>query len=163
MREWPDAPLIRYITILGKEVVFCNSPDANKDVLQTHCYDLHKAPTWSRIINDFARGGLATLEGEQHRQHRKILNNSFSPGNVRELLPNMRKAAEETSRVMESTITANDGQTGIFDCTQTFSKATLDIIVMAIVGVDISVLVSAGEDRYSFDEAYRAIFTPDSN
>lgn len=42
MRQFPDAPLIRYLTFANTEVLVVNSPAAYKEVLQSHCYSFTK-------------------------------------------------------------------------------------------------------------------------
>lgn len=42
MREYPDAPFIRYLSLFNSEVLMVNSPNAFKAVLQSQCYSFQK-------------------------------------------------------------------------------------------------------------------------
>lgn len=45
MKENPEAPFIRYRTVANNEILFANSLNAYKEVLQTHCYSFeHPTP-----------------------------------------------------------------------------------------------------------------------
>ncbi|KAJ3540627.1 hypothetical protein NM208_g2693 [Fusarium decemcellulare] len=61
MKEYPDAPFIRYLSLLNREVLMVNNAHAQKAVLQTKCYSFVKPPFWERIIGEIAGKGLAAL------------------------------------------------------------------------------------------------------
>jgi cytochrome P450 len=73
MRKFPDEPLIRYLSIANKEMILLNSPQAHKEVLQTHCYSFVKPSFHSRIVGDIAGRGLLFAEGNEHKTQRKLL------------------------------------------------------------------------------------------
>ncbi|KAK4173708.1 putative cytochrome P450 E-class, group I [Triangularia setosa] len=56
------------------------SPQAHKEVLQTHCYKFKKPEIMYRFIGDSTRRGLLFAEGEKHKLTRRRLNGIFGPG-----------------------------------------------------------------------------------
>ncbi|EMR64334.1 putative cytochrome p450 3a5 protein [Eutypa lata UCREL1] len=144
MREHPDVPLIRFLTFGNGEVV---SGPINHDEVE--------------------------VEGEAHRAHRKMINPAFSINNIRRLEPVFQKKAKEVTSIFERALEASNGSsTAAIDCTATFTKATLDVMGVALFGVDLSGLNStqvrgtaAGRQRESemtFHDAYDGIFGQDS-
>ncbi|KAK6215908.1 hypothetical protein LQW54_004088 [Pestalotiopsis sp. IQ-011] len=117
--------------------------------------------------------GIATLEGEDHRASRKMLTSSFSINNIRRLEPVfLSKAREVCSLVARAIASSPDGRAATIDCTETFSKATLNIIGVTSLGIELDYLNSnATENKfspdsktlsdYSFHQAYNTIFGPD--
>ncbi|KAF4448364.1 cytochrome P450 [Fusarium albosuccineum] len=73
MKEYPDAPFIRYLSLLNREVLMVNNAHAQKAVLQTKCYSFVKPPFWERIIGEIAGKGILFTEGREHRKQRRLL------------------------------------------------------------------------------------------
>lgn len=73
MKEWPDAPLIRYISFGNSEIVLINSLAAHKEVLQTKCYSFVKPPFFTRLVGEIVGKGLLFSEGDEHRHQRRLL------------------------------------------------------------------------------------------
>lgn len=73
MQKWPDAPLIRYLSLGHSEIVLINSLPALKEVLQTKCYSFVKPPFWVRLSREIAGRGLALMEGDEHKEQRRLL------------------------------------------------------------------------------------------
>ncbi|KAI2612348.1 cytochrome P450 [Hypoxylon fragiforme] len=171
MKEFPEAPVIRYLTFANTEVLVCNSLNAFKDVLQTRCYAFHKPVRWRRMMVEITGKGVLSLEGEEHRQHRKMLTGAFSTPNVRKLDPVFRYKTKELGDVLDSAI--GTGDSTVIDCTEVFSKATLDIIGITVLGVELTNLKSIStkdqkrdkgkrykaKKDYTFHEAYEVIFS----
>ncbi|RYO87230.1 hypothetical protein DL766_009156 [Monosporascus sp. MC13-8B] len=177
MREHPDVPLIRFLTFGNGEVIVCNSPDSFKEVLQTKCYSFRKSDFFRRITSEFVGYGVVTMEGEAHRAHRKMITPVFSLNNIRRLEPVFQNKAKEVTWLFDRAIDANDGGATSIDCTDTFTRATLDAVGVALFGVDLSGLKEApisnadeksrwaAEGRqttYGFHEAYDGIFGQDT-
>lgn len=178
MREWPDASLIRYLGVGNSEVLVPNSLNAYKEVLQTQCYSFRKPDWFMRMVKDVIGKGLLAQGGSEHRAHRKMLNHPFSASNIRKLEPLFKAKARGISSVFDEVIAAGDdgGRTGVIDCTETFSKATLDIMGVSILGEELSLLTTvkhgggkAGASKsytsfdpatYTFHRAYHIFFAP---
>ncbi|KAH6646939.1 cytochrome P450 [Truncatella angustata] len=170
MKQYPDAPFIRYLSFANTEVLVPNSINSHKEVLQAQCYSLSKAKFFLRIVKEVAGHGLILMEGDEHKAHRRMLGNSFQLKNIRKLEPIFQDKAKDICRFFEKNIAKNDGRTGTFDCTDTFSKAILDIMGSAILGVDLD-YVKPDEARNkttngafshgcTFHEAYDVFFAP---
>ncbi|KAI1638104.1 cytochrome P450 [Biscogniauxia mediterranea] len=162
MREFPDAPLIRYRTFANTEVLLCNSVAAHQDVLHTHCYSFKKTDLWRRMTGQITGHGIITMEFAEHRAHRKMLNPYVSTGNVRKLEPIFRRKAEELGRLFRRAIAAGPDGTGVIHCTELLARATLDIMGVTSLGQDLRLLTSDHDEpgRYTFHKAYGAIFSP---
>lgn len=102
-----------------------------------------------------------------------VINPAFSINNIRRLEPVFQRKAKEVTSLFERALEASNGSsTAAIDCTATFTKATLDVMGVALFGVDLSGLNStqvrgtaAGRQRESemtFHEAYDGIFGQDS-
>jgi cytochrome P450 len=96
-----------------------------------------------------------------------VLNGAFSPVNIRRLGPIFKIKASEVNMLFDCAIAAGqDGRIGVIDCTDTFSKATMDIIGLTLFGVDLANLNSTtfgdkghgAEREFTFYEAYNDIF-----
>ncbi|RYP18748.1 hypothetical protein DL765_003770 [Monosporascus sp. GIB2] len=177
MREHPDVPLIRFLTFGNGEVIVCNSPDSFKEVLQTKCYSFRKSDFFRRITHEFVGYGLVTMEGEAHRAHRKMITPVFSLNNIRRLEPVFQNKAKEVTWLFDRAIDENNGGAAAIDCTDTFTRATLDAVGVALFGVDLSGLketpISNADDKsqwaaerrqmtFGFHEAYDGIFGQDT-
>ncbi|KAI0006418.1 cytochrome P450 [Xylariaceae sp. FL0662B] len=173
MKQFPDAPVIRYLTFANTEVLVCNSLNSFKDVLQTNCYLFHKPDRWRRMMVEITGKGVLSLEDDEHRLHRKMLAGVFSAPNVRKLEPVFQTKASELSTVLSQAISGSDrekGSQGVIDCTEVFSKATLDIIGVTILGAELANLKTVNDqsqrqntkaqakEAYTFHEAYEIIF-----
>ncbi|KAI4864228.1 cytochrome P450 [Hypoxylon rubiginosum] len=172
MKDFPDAPIIRYLTFANTEVLVCNSLNSFRDVLQTNCYAFHKPDRWRRMMVEITGKGVLSLEDDEHRQHRKMLTGAFSTFNVKKLEPVFQSKTKELGDILDLTISQNNGGYGVIDCTDVFSKATLDVIGVTVLGVELANLksVSIGDKpssqskqvnsgkEYTFHDAYEIIF-----
>lgn len=116
--------------------------------------------------------GVLSLEDDEHRQHRKMLTGAFSTFNVKKLEPVFQSKTKELGDILDLTISQNNGGYGVIDCTDVFSKATLDVIGVTVLGVELANLksVSIGDKpssqskqvnsgkEYTFHDAYEIIF-----
>lgn len=178
MKEHPDAPFIRYLGFLNSEVLVPNSLAAHKIVLYDNCYTFAKPQWFLRIVKEVAGHGLILMEGAEHRAHRRMLTNSFSLKNIRKLEPVFKEKAQDICRFFDKSISDNDGETGTFDCIDTFMRAILDIMGTVILGVDLDYVKPGTEGETSqsldtgksgkakrecsFHEAYDVFFAPNT-
>ncbi|OTB04987.1 hypothetical protein M426DRAFT_145735 [Hypoxylon sp. CI-4A] len=176
MKEFPDAPVIRYLTFANNEVLVCNSLNSFKDVLQTNCYSFHKPDRWRRLMVEITGKGVLSLEDNEHRQHRKMLGGVFSAFNVRKLEPIFKSKAKELGDVIARATSESDRDdegSGLIDCIDILSRVFLDIIGVTVLGVELSHLKPAantgghahtqdekagGSRSYTFHDAYEIIF-----
>ncbi|XXG96106.1 hypothetical protein Hte_002385 [Hypoxylon texense] len=171
MRDYPKGHLLRYISFANTEVLVPTSVNAVREILQTQCYSSQKSPGWRRMVKEMAGDGVLIMEFDRHRHHRKMLNSSFSPANIRKLEPLLKSKAIETCQLFDRAIAANeDGRTGVIDCADCFTKTTLDIMGMAVLGIDLGNLKKTGFDgqgkanetdaEFGFLKAYEIVFAP---
>ncbi|KAK6074247.1 cytochrome P450 [Seiridium cupressi] len=169
MREWPDAPMIRYLSFANTEVLVCNSLNSYKDVLQTNCYSFKKPGTWRKITGMITGQGLLVLEFDEHRAHRKMVAGPFSAPSTRKLEPVFQEKAKEVAELFDRAITAGNGKIGKVNVTDTFTKFTLDIVGRTVLGKDLNNLRSTSfaseggkstdDGEYTFYQAYGSIFS----
>ncbi|KAK8135565.1 cytochrome P450 [Apiospora sp. TS-2023a] len=172
VRQFPDTPVIRYLSFANAEVLVPLTPDGLKEVLQTKCYDFSRSRLWLRMVVEFAGWGIITFDGDAHKASRKMLSTAFSLANIRRTEPVFKDKAFEICETLSHTLSASGGGGGIDDSTAVMdaidimSKATLDIMGVASLGVDLSSL-REGADReksskarghYDFRTAYDTIF-----
>lgn len=180
MRENLDAPVIRYLTVANTEVLVCNSLNCHKEVLQTKCYSFRKPDRWLRMFESMVGKGVLSMEGAEHRAARKMLAGPFSLSNIRKLEPVFLSKAKDVNSLFDYAIAANPGgEWGVIDCTDTFSKATLDIIGATTLGIDLANITSTNfgshapaakkdnayrkdHENYSFHQAYTVTFSQDA-
>ena len=107
-----------------------------------------------------------------------MVNPVFSINNIRRLEPVFQKKAKEVTSLFDRALGRSGGKTATIDCTATFTTATLDVMGVALFGVDLSGLSSTeydenadgktggqlagGRVKMTFHDAYDNIFGQDS-
>ncbi|KAK8080878.1 cytochrome P450 [Apiospora hydei] len=146
MKQWPDAPVIRYLGVFNREVLVVNSPTAYKHLLQNNCYSFVKPGWWRKAVREIEGDGLIMMEHDEHRAHRKMLNGTLSAPSVKKLEPVVWEKAREVGLLFDSAIAADpSGNTGIISSSDTFSKFTLDIMGRITLGFEMNHLGSTAE------------------
>ncbi|KAI1495618.1 cytochrome P450 [Biscogniauxia marginata] len=140
MREWPNAPFIRSLTIAGRETLLVNSLGAHKAFLQTHVYDFVKPPFFARMVGEITGKGLLFAEGDQHRHQRKLLSGPFSVPSIRKIMPVFQEEAQRLSGVFESAI--GEKPYSSIEVTNAFSESFMDTIGIAVLGIRLETLSS---------------------
>ncbi|KAF2714603.1 cytochrome P450 [Pleomassaria siparia CBS 279.74] len=176
MREWPDAPVIRYLTFGNTEVLVANSLESFRELLQTKCYEFCKPDRWHRIVGEIIGKGVINMEGDEHRAARRMLTGTFNVPNSRKLIPVFQAKAKEVSALFERAIAGgNDGDgTGVFTALDAFQSFTLDTFGVVNLGVELNHLrsITFDDDKiegkkvkekdggWTFHKAYEIIFAP---
>ncbi|KAH8847789.1 hypothetical protein MCOR27_001908 [Pyricularia oryzae] len=150
--QWPDSPFVRFFTIGNKESLLINGIEANREVFATHCYAFTKPSLFLRFVGDIAGTGLLFTEGDEHKRHRKMILNVFSVPNLKKMFPIFQEKAEELSQHLDATIAASTGDSIDVQCI--YSKATIDIIGITALGLDLRNLKST-KLRMDFLQCYR--------
>ncbi|KAK7700988.1 hypothetical protein SLS64_010582 [Diaporthe eres] len=169
-RQYPEAPLIRYLSLANTEVILVNSVEAHRQVLQTH-NDLFERPSAiRRMIKRFSGDGLTSFESDEYLAHRKVLSGCFTPDCIRKLEPVFKEKVAQLSLLFGRAIEASGGAPAVIGCTDTFGRLTLDVMGRTLLGTDLSYLERAEFDRngnlvkateqYGFLDAYNAVFGP---
>lgn len=122
------------------------------------------------MVREMAGDGVVGMELDRHHNHRRMLNGAFSLANVRKLEPLLKSVATEVSQLFDRAIAASkDGRTGAVDIVDCFSKATVDIMGMAILSIDLgNIRKTTFDDRnkvddnlkFGFAKAYDIVFAP---
>lgn len=96
----------------------------------THSYDFPKPPLARWSLSQILGAGLLVVEGEQHRQQRRILNPAFGPAQIRGLTEVFVEKAYEL-RTMWNAELEKHGAPARIDVHAGLSRATLDVIGLA--------------------------------
>lgn len=179
MRENPEAPFIRYLSFANTETLVINNLGAHKEVLANNSYAFPISSSWKRAVWEIIGTGLATMDGEQHKAHRKMIINCFSPRNLRKLEPVFRAKAKDLCHLFERAIDAQEigDQSAVIEASDTFSKTTLDVMGKATLGIELSNMESttftdtvatvadpeSGSNKgLTFYHSYHTLFTQDT-
>ncbi|KAI6083023.1 cytochrome P450 [Hypoxylon rubiginosum] len=148
---WPESPFIRYPILANKEILLINTVEAHKQILQTKCYDFVKPKFLGRLLGEIVGTGLLFAEGHEHKRQRKMVLNVFSVPNMKKLLPVFREKADEMVSFMERKL--KETPSGNIEVQSIYTKATLDAIGVAALGVELENLRSE-ELKLDFLQCY---------
>jgi cytochrome P450 len=110
-------------------------PETLMDVLNTHNYDWEKPPYIRKILAGILGEGLAHVEGAKHKAMRRVVAPAFSGRHIRELAPLFYSKGLTLADVMARQV-RDSSSDGTFDVTGLVSRAALDVIGAAGVGMD---------------------------
>lgn len=159
----------RYGFLFNRERFYTEDRTALNFIL-TH-NDVFQKPSQTRqVLTDMLGNGVLTAEGHDHKRQRKVLNSSFSPSAVRDMVPIfLDKAGElrdkllsiiedETSEASPTPATDEDKVVGgrKVDIMKFLGQATLDVIGVAGFNYDFKAL---SEPKNELAEAYREMMT----
>lgn len=182
MKQYPDAPFIRYLSFFNNEVLVCNNTAVCRDVLQTHCYSVPKSDFFRRLSRDLIGKGILGMVGPVHKAHRRMLAAPFSFGNILRLYPLFQRKAQELCAEVGQAVD-DDVARGIpasVNFSDIFMRAFLDIIGVAVLGKELTeldtVILDSGpqkeassngdpetqHDESPFHQAYGEFFAPPS-
>ncbi|EIW62528.1 cytochrome P450 [Trametes versicolor FP-101664 SS1] len=122
----------------------------------THSVDYARAEENLRQSVQFFGKGLLVVQGEQHRQQRRILNPAFGPAQVRDLTEIFVQKATQLRDVWAEAASKAGGLARV-NVNRDLSKATLDIIGMAGFNYDFHTL-DGGEKPNELYAAFRQLF-----
>ncbi|KAI1773266.1 cytochrome P450 [Hypoxylon cercidicola] len=148
---WPDSPFIRYPILANKEILLINTVEAHKQIMQTKCYDFVKPKFLGRLLGEIVGTGLLFAEGHEHKRQRRMILNVFSVPNMKKLLPVFREKAEEMVSLMDRKL--KEIPTGNIEVQSIYTKATLDAIGVAALGIELENLRSE-ELKMDFLQCY---------
>ncbi|KZT61468.1 cytochrome P450 [Calocera cornea HHB12733] len=112
------------------------------------------------VLNSVIGPGLLVAEGDVHKRQRRIMNPSFSPGQIREVTPIFFEKSQQLRDVLSSILSkssAPDGEEEI-NMYAWFGRATLDVIGQAGFGYRFNALYDETNELYvAFREMIQAI------
>lgn len=110
----------------GQDVVYMVGPEANRFVLASQRRLFSHRQGWWFITKMFGNG-LLTMDGEQHDQHRHMMNPAFTISYMDHYLPIMQRIIRER--------TADWAQRGEVDLFDEARKITFDVAAEALTGL----------------------------
>ncbi|KAI9223568.1 cytochrome P450 [Blastocladiella britannica] len=121
---------------MGKPHLWVSDPRAIHAMLVTHARRFERTKI-ARQLLAWATGplGLLTLEGDDHRRHRRIINPVFNLKNLRTLTPVIAEAAREMSAAV-----SGGGAAVNVEFTDLASKVALNIIGRTTMAMDFDAL-----------------------
>ncbi len=105
-------------------------PDANRHVLLDRDKIFSSRKPWMAIMGKIFPNGLLLRDGEEHKQHRKIMHEAFTR-------PALRNYLERMNPMIERGIGSWGGQGKGFLAFRAFKALTLDIAASIFVGVEL--------------------------
>ncbi|KAL8377962.1 hypothetical protein RB595_008582 [Gaeumannomyces hyphopodioides] len=155
--RWPDSPLVRHFGLANAEVLLVNGVEAHREVLQTRCHAFRKPASFARLVGEIAGAGLIFAEGEEHTRQRKMIMNVFSLPNLKKTLPVFLDKAGDLAGFLNRKVVENP--TGTIEMYDAFSKATIDIIGVTSLGIELRNLRSDTLDL-DFLQIYEKLLAP---
>ncbi|KAF5534232.1 benzoate 4-monooxygenase cytochrome P450 [Fusarium mexicanum] len=137
-REFPDAPIIRYLNFANGETLFVNSIEAYKQVLQTKSSYFVKPAFAKQFAHEFIGDGLPFAEGKLHKVRRAAISQPFSAARLRAFSPVVQQKAEQLIDVL----TQQRNEHGNVEIESNIWKAVLDVIGIETFGLDLNHLES---------------------
>ncbi|KAI1839710.1 hypothetical protein JX266_014078 [Neoarthrinium moseri] len=133
--QWPDSPFIRFKGLANSDMLLVNTVEAHRQVLQTCGYDFQKPGFFARLVGEIAGTGLLFAEADDHKRQRRFVQKVFTPQNLRKLSPVFQCKAKELTTYLSSFL-ERSGEHEI-EVQSIFTKATLDIIGVTTLGVEL--------------------------
>ncbi|KAM7194181.1 cytochrome P450 [Naviculisporaceae sp. PSN 640] len=155
-------PFIRYFGPLGSECLLINSTEAINEVFVKHPYAFVKPVFMKKFIGPvIGMKGLFFIEGqEEHLAIRRKMSKTFGIANLKRLVGVFQEKAAELGDVLEERIDEFQSRAGkddaVIDVASEYMSATLDIIGVAALGVELGSLAS----NTPFKQCFRHVFDP---
>ncbi|KAM0247960.1 hypothetical protein ACHAP5_003744 [Fusarium lateritium] len=147
-REFPEAPLIRYLNFGNSETLFVNCIEAYKQVLQTKSAYFVKPDFARQFAHEIIGDGLPFVEGKLHKLRRAAISRKLPT-----LFPTVQVKAEQLADVLVEQCRQNSNvevETDIW-------KAVLDVIGLETFGLDLNHL---GSDESPLFETFTKMMQP---
>ncbi|KAG5642330.1 hypothetical protein DXG03_003005 [Asterophora parasitica] len=157
LNRWVEAhgTTFKYHGILGMSRLHTLDPTAlNHILMKTDIYQ--KADATRYILSSIVGAGVLVVEGDKHKQQRKVMNPAFSPSQIRELT---QIFVAKSIQLRDVLVADNASQGGIsrVEVMSWLSKATLDIIGLAGFNYEFDSLNPSGEEN-ELSAAFASLF-----
>ncbi|KAI9059128.1 cytochrome P450 [Trametes sanguinea] len=119
-----------------------------------HDEDYGRPEMTSKTLGELLGRGVLLVEGEEHRQQRRIMNPAFGPAQIRDLTEIFLQKADELARVWSRA--TQDGPARV-NVHADLGKTTLDVIGLAGFGYDFHALNEEGKPN-ELNVAFRTFF-----
>ncbi|KAF8604787.1 cytochrome P450 [Ceratobasidium sp. AG-I] len=124
--------------------------------IMTQTNSFAKPEAVRRNLADVLGEGLLFAEGDTHKRQRRIMNPSFGPPQVRELVPIFWEKSIKLKDIWINEIKANPEGKAVIDVLPWLSRATLDII--GVAGFDYHFNSLEGGDEDELSRAFMKVF-----
>jgi len=118
--------------------VLVTQPDAIMDVLHSRNYDWEKPAMTRNVLTAILGEGLVSVEGNVHKNMRRVAAPAFSGRHTRDLAPLFYAKGLALAEVLARQ--ADESDDGVVEVMGAVSRATLDIIGAAGIGMDFKAL-----------------------
>ncbi|KAH8899756.1 cytochrome P450 3A5 [Thozetella sp. PMI_491] len=152
--QWPDAPFVRHLGLGNQEILMVNTPTAHKEVLQTYCYSFVKPEMLFRFIGEVIGRGLLFSEKSEHKKQRRMVMGLFSMPNLKRILPLFQEKAQILTDLFSEKVDENG--VGCVNVSDFYTKATMDITGVTILGVELDNLRLPNQDM-NFIQCYTRV------
>ncbi|KZO98271.1 cytochrome P450 [Calocera viscosa TUFC12733] len=134
--------------LLGGYRLFTLDPRASSHIL-SHTDIYPKPDTLRDVLRSVIGDGLLVVEGDDHKRQRRIMNPSFSPGQIREVTPIFFDTARRLCDVFNSIIIKSSDTSDVeIDMYSWFGRATLDVIGQAGFGYHFNSMYDETNELY---------------
>ncbi|KAJ8083028.1 hypothetical protein PM082_008891 [Marasmius tenuissimus] len=118
--------IVRFKAPFGEDRLLISDPKAIQHILQGYNWG---ASVDQRARNLFVVGpGIAYVDGEDHKRHRRIMNPAFGASEAKALVPVFSTAASSLSNKWKDLLSISNDQSEVFNIPKWTSRATLDAI-----------------------------------
>ena len=116
------------MSAFGRKWVVASGPEAAEEVLMNKKRAFANAPAWSYLIGPFFNRGVMLMDFEEHRSHRLILQQGFSPVAIRQYMDLMQPMIAKRMQ---------DFPTGKILLFKEFKALTLDVALEVFLGLEL--------------------------
>ncbi|KAE8150739.1 cytochrome P450 [Aspergillus avenaceus] len=152
--------IFRYLGLFNSERLVVTSPEAVVDVLR-RIDEFIQPELLSLLASPVIGRGLVLLNGEEHKRHRRLLQPSFAPRQIRALQPlfwsKAREVTDVLSKLIDTSAASPSGFSAPLEVDYYAGLVSLDVISVAALGVDFGSLRHPDADLIRY---YRDVFNP---
>ncbi|CCM05372.1 uncharacterized protein FIBRA_07588 [Fibroporia radiculosa] len=147
---------IKYKDFLSNDVLYTVDLRAINHIL-THSNEYRKPEIVRFKLAALLGEGLLCVEGEQHRQQRRVMNPAFGPAQIRELTEIFVEKAVQLRDVWRQSV-CKDGNSACINVSSGLSKMAFDVIGLAGFNYDFDSLNSQKKPS-ELTNAFKALFS----
>lgn len=145
----------RYKSLLGISRLYTADTRALNHILM-NSYDYEKLPESRAALTNILGAGLLVVEGDKHKQQRKIMNPAFGPAQIRELTDIFVRKSIQLRDLWAEECTKQGGQ-GRIEILSWLTWTTLDVIGLAGFNYKFNALMRDSKAN-ELSEAFNTIF-----
>lgn len=128
--------------LFGRDWILASGPDAAEQILMNKDKAFANGPAWSYLIGPFFDRGVMLLDFDEHRSHRLILQQGFTPAALRRYMALMQPMIAERVAALPT------GRVRLFD---ELKSLTLDVALRVFLGLELPPAEAARINRAFLD------------